>query len=561
MTSRLIPFGLLITSLIPATAVAQPLRPGSGLQERRAPAELPTQALDAVRVQRQVKPAFIINPLVHRLTARRGQLLTYEFEIESNARPTRLEISPVAMLQQEHGVIMPDPDAVPPGAVEMLTPANVSLQVGESHRIRCRLRVPPLNAPFLSFGVLVKELPPEPDRNNKGADSPQVGIRFLTQYLLRADVRVLGVPGDTVRSLEIDAGRLVSRDGNAVIQAYVNNPTDTSMEFQMKATLVSAETGRRYPTKLWMPVRASQPEPDRYRVRILGQTRLRLEGGLPEPVFPGDYDLELELVYQNRVYRKASFRMTIQSGDFPAQDATIVRVTRDIALEPPHVELSLRKGGSRLQSFTIVNGSQQKIVAAIRPRAFQGELSNWLAFKPEVVELQPGRKRKVLVMLGNKRDFTEHSYALAEVTVRPEIGEAIGTQQIPIALLANSDSTEVVQSAPNLEWKINAAEAGFELPIRNTGRRHLELQGRLSLRDQFGRGFVVEDGYGRWVLPGQQDRLWFRFPQLPPPGTYEVRAEISQGEQQAPLELQQTIQLKSPLEERVSRRETQLEAQ
>jgi hypothetical protein len=72
---------------------------------------------------------------------------------------------------------------------------------------------------------------------------------------------------------------------------------------------------------------------------------------------------------------------------------------------------------------------------------------------------------------------------------------------------------------------------------------------------------VVEDGYGRWVLPGQQDRLWFRFPQLPPPGTYEVRAEISQGEQQAPLELQQTIQLKSPLEERVSRRDTQLEAQ
>ena len=73
------------------------------------------------------------------------------------------------------------------------------------------------------------------------------------------------------------------------------------------------------------------------------------------------------------------------------------------------------------------------------------------------------------------------------------------------------------------------------------------------MRDEFGRGFVVEDGYGRWVLPGNKDKLWFAFPQIPPPGTYNVTAEIERGEGLEAVRLNQTIQLRSALEERVSR--------
>ncbi len=554
MTIRTLILTLAIFCTATHSAMAQGLneRRAAGLPEVRSP-KPPEQDLEAIKIQQQVKPAFIIKPLVHRLTARRGQLLSFEFEIEANARPTRLEISPVAMSQQETGVIMPDPAAAPPDVIQMLTKPDVLLQVGESHTIKCQMRIPPGNAPFLSYGVLVKELPAEEAKPDADAVKPRVGIRFLTQYLLRADIQVLGVQGDSVQKLELLDGKLANRDGNAAILAYVNNPTDTSMEFQLRSHLVSRDTGKRYTSNLWMPVRETQPEPDRLQGRILGKTRLRMDGALTDSVFPGDYDLHLELTYQNRIYQKASFPVRIQSGDFPAQDATIVRVTRDISIVPPNVELSLRKGGNRLQSITIENGSQQKVVAKLMRKPLIGELSEWVEFRPDTLELRPGQKRKVLVTLGRKRDFEEHTYAYANVTVSPEVGEAIGSQNIPIALLTNSEATPQVE-AEELKWKITPTTAGFEIPLRNTGQRHLELAGKLTLRDQFGRGFVVEDGYGKWVLPGQEAKLWFAFPQIPPPGTYSVKAEIEQGAGMAPVELDQTIQLRSALEERVSRK-------
>jgi len=95
----------------------------------------------------------------------------------------------------------------------------------------------------------------------------------------------------------------------------------------------------------------------------------------------------------------------IQAGDFPTQDATIVRVVSDISGEPSSVELSLRKDGSRMQAFTIENRSQQKIVARLSPKAYIGDLADWISFRPDVIELEPGQKRKVFVARGSKRDF------------------------------------------------------------------------------------------------------------------------------------------------------------
>lgn len=529
-------------------------RRATGLPEKLAPRPDPDsrKPLEAVQVEHQVKPAFIINPLVHKLVARRGQSLTFEFEIESNAKPTKLAIYPVAMRQLERGSIMPDPDAAAPEVIKLVTAPTVSLQVGESHIIRCQMKIPTGNAPFLSYGVLVRELPLDDDDTKNSNEQPRLGIRFLTQYLLRADIQIVGARGESVAELEIPNARMAPRDGNAVMLGYINNPTDTPMELEVRSHLISKHSGSRVTSMLWMPVRSTRLPPDKYRIRILGETRLRLEGELTEPVFPGEYDLELELLYRNRIYKKERFPILIRSGDFPAQDATIVRVTRDIAIEPPAVELSLRRGGNRIQSITVVNGSKQRVVAELTPQPLIGELHNWIDFRPSEIQLEPGRKRKVLVILGSKRNFEQHSYALARVSVRPEIGKAIGTQDIPIALLTKNPSGAKVE-AGKLNWKVTPTTAGFEVPLKNTGARHLNLDATLTLRDQFGRGFVVEDGYGRWVLPKGEDKLWFAFPQIPPPGTYSVTAQISQGENAPPVELKQTIELRTALEERVSR--------
>ncbi len=537
---------LLLGSLL--AAVCSPTR-AQNLVEQQAP-ETPG-ALNAVRVQQPIKPAFLITPLVHRMVARRGQLLSFEYEIESNLKPTRLEISMVGMKQQENGVILPDSAAAQPSVLQLLSPASIDLLKGEKQTIRCQLRVPTENTPFLTYGVLVKEVPIGDGNGPDNQNQPSVGIRFMTQYLLRTDIEVIGVRAESVKQLELVSGRLEERNGAAMINVMINNPTPTAMEFQVRTQLVSQANSRSYASNLYVPVRVNQQEPERYDARILGNTLLRLEGVLADSVFPGEYALKVELLYKGRVYQRTEFPVTISAGDFPAQDATIVRVASDISVEPSSVELSLQKGGSRMQAFTIENGSQQKIVASLSPKQYIGELADWISFRPDVVELAPGQKRKVLVTLGSKRDFTEHSYAFATIKVSPEVGEAIGTQDIPIALLVNSESLPDMKPG-DLSWRSVPAPAGFEIPIHNSGLRHMELQARLTLKDQFGRGFVVEDGYGRWVLPGRADKLRFMFREPPPPGTYQVKLEIQQGLGLPTMEMNQTIQLKEALEERVS---------
>lgn len=525
-----------VSAIMVASACCSPL---FAQPVRRNPADL-----NVSTVTRPFRAAYLIEPLIHQVTARRGQLVKFQFRIAANAKGSKLNISPVAMKQQPNGAMVLDKESVPPTVLKVTSASDVDLALAEFHTIECELRVPPVNTPFLTYGVLVRELPTDEDPEDQNTQ-PTIGVKFLTQYLLRVELEVLGVTGQSAERIEIEAGRLAERDGNAIVQAIVRNPTDSSMAFQLRSELVSRASGKRVRSGLHMVCRSNMEPPQKYRSKILGKTQLIMEGQLSDAVFPGEYELLLEVLHNSRVYSRKSFDVSIRAGDFPAQDASIVRVTRDISVEPANICLSLRKGGKRMQALAIENNSQQVVIAHLESKENIGQLSESLSFRPEQISLAPGRSRKVLVMLGRKRDFVDHSYAFAELTVRPEEGEAIGRQLIPIALLTNSDAEPQVE-AGELTWAIRGRKAGFEIPIENTGRRHLELASRMSMLDEFGRGFNVEDGYGRWILPGAKDSLWFPLPQSPPPGRYELRVEVDRGELLEPFTIRKNVELQTP---------------
>lgn len=500
-------------------------------QSRRGP---------TVTSERPFKPTFLIQPLVQRKESPRGRVVEFEYEIESNLKATRLEIKTVGMKQEENGVILPDPDVVASNEIRLLTPEKVSLSIGEKYLARCRVTVPRNNNPFLAYGVLVKQLPD----SQLGAisEGTQVGIQFLSQYLLRAEVDVIGARGDSVARMDIQSGELVAENGSALVTVFLNNTTETAMEFQVRTELVSLDNGKSYRSKLFVPCRRNVDEVDRYDARILPKTRLRMEGFLPTAVFPGAYELKVELLYKGRVLKRQAFPVTIESGDFPAQDATIVQVAKDIGISPSSLELSLRPGGRRIQSVTIENNSQQNVVATLKSKAGIGELAEWVNFRPSEIQLAPGQKRKVLVTLGRKRDFPEHTYAFATVEVRPSVGEAIGSQDIPIGLLTRSES-EPELTFGALQWQ--PKPRGFVFPVKNDGARHAALRAQMTLRDAFGRQLTFGGGYGSWLLPGDEGRLTFAMPQMPPPGDYEMTVLMSRGEGLDPVRLSQNITIQS----------------
>lgn len=500
----------------------------------------PVRRAPTVSAEQPFKPTFLIQPLVQRKESPRGRTVEFEYSIESNLKATRLEIKTVGMKQEENGVILPDPDVLASTEARLLTPENVSLAKGATHVARCRVLVPRNNNPFLAYGVLVRQLPDDSLQNLNGGT--QVGIQFLSQYLLRAEVDVVGARGDSVAKMDIQSGELVAENGSALVTVYLKNPTSTAMEFQVRTELVSIDNGKRYRSRLWVPCRRNVDEPERYDARILPDTRLRLEGFLPTAVFPGEYELNVELLYKGRVLKRQMFPVTINSGDFPAQDATIVQVAKDIGITPSSLELSLRPGGRRIQTVTIENNSQQPIIANLKSKPYAGELADWINFRPAEIELAPGQKRKVIVTLGRKRDFPEHTYAFATVEVRPSVGKAIGSQDIPVGLLTRSESEPELKFGA-LQWQ--PKPRGFVFPVKNVGARHAALQAQMMLKDAFGRQLVFGGGYGAWLLPGKESNLTFAMPQMPPPGDYQMTVMMSRGEGLDPLRLSQQITIQS----------------
>ena len=191
-------------------ARANPLPQGAAA----TPAKPAPKAGPSVKITEQIRPAFSIDPIVNRLTARRGKVLSVEFGITNEGAATSLEIRPVALTQDENGAIFPNEKVPAPRDFELLTPGTVALGSEEKFVIKGRVRVPDTQSTFHTFGLLVRDagqLKAQP--NAEKPDGPRVGIRFVTQYLLRCDISVEGVRSENASKLHIDGGELVEVDG------------------------------------------------------------------------------------------------------------------------------------------------------------------------------------------------------------------------------------------------------------------------------------------------------------------------------------------------------------
>lgn len=273
--------------------------------------------------------------------------------------------------------------------------------------------------------------------------------------------------------------------------------------------------------------------------------------GRGHSVFPDCYQLLTEGTHLGRLFRRMEYSIGIRDGDFPAHDARIGRVTEEVSVEPAQVELSLRKGGNRTESISVRNDCLRRVKVSLKAESFQGDLDKSLRLRPDQFELPPGQRRKVTLTIDSSRAMSEHGYARASLTAAPETGEALGTDRIPVALLTNSSSlAKLVPGDP--QWMISDDRSGVTLSIQNDSLRHVPLEGRLSLTNEFGPGFVRDARYGRWLMPCQRGEIFFGFREPPPPGTCDIRTRVQQNESERPLRISKTSVLQSVLEQQTT---------
>ncbi len=503
------------------------------------------QSPPPLQLQTQVKPAFRIVPMVHRFEAPRGKLLNFEFQVESLDRPTSLRIRPVGLRQQENGVIMPDEEAPGADAVRMLTPSEVDLDPTESFTIRGRIQLPRSKSAFHSFGILVKDLGrPVGDGPNREPGKPRVAIKFVTQYLLRCDVSVLGVANDDVRRLQITSGELADAGGYPQARVWIANPTDSFLEFGVRCRVTLPESqARQRPFSLVLPVRENAPGPERYVARILPHSRVRLGELVPDAVLPGAYQLDVELHSRGRFQSKAQFPVVVGDDDFPAQREAVLPLASHVSVEPAKIELSLRRRGQRFLALTFTNHRNEDV--EIRTSAGSGDdsLGEFVQVRPAAFTLPAHSSRKALVLLGTPPDLAANRYGKLNVHIDLPDGDQ-QARTIPVAVLARVED-EPKLSVGAARWDDRSPRPALVVPVSNEGSVHLPLSAKLTVANNRGQAMELTTGFGRWLLPGQSGELTFEPPAPLPAGTYRWRIEIHIGKGRDSITVEDTLRVES----------------
>lgn len=501
------------------------------------PGDPPAKPGQAVRITEEVRPAFIIDPIVNRVEARRGKVVNMEFAITCQGSPAALEIRPVALTQDENGTIFPNEKVPAPTDLEILTPKSVDLKPEGKFVIKARLRVPETQSTFHSFGILVRDsgqLRAKP--NDDKPEGPRVGIRFVTQYLLRCDVSVQGVRSDNARKLLVNSAELIEVDGVPQVYVYVENPTEGPIEFGLKAQILASEDGEERPSfPLGMPVRANLDEPEKFFGRILPGARIRMVSLLPKPIFPGQYYLETAMMSDNRVLAKSGFPIVVTEGDFPAQGIASVLAGPGLLASPSQIELSLQRGGSRAQVLTFQNDGSAATEVEIVPESFDGKPVDWAAVRPDKITLAAGASRKVQVTMTAAGDQNNHRYVRLRVKSTPEGGQLAQTTPVTVAMVGKAPGAATL-SEGELVWDTEHGTPAFVIDIKNTGNMHMPLEGELLLGNEEGRPIVVRGGFGKWILPNATERVRFNPPKSMAPGKYTARLRINAGDGEKPIE-------------------------
>jgi hypothetical protein len=481
-----------------------------------------------VTLQQKVEPSYRIEPVVQRSKARRGEVVPFSFLMTSTGKELNVELQPVQLRQEESGIVMHDSNSAPSEQVKFSSPQKFFLAAGKEQVITGEVTIPKTKTNFYSFGILVRDQGQFPDFGKNDGAQPKVkaGVRFVTQYVIRIDVDVDGTTDHDVEKLKFESGEIRSLQGQPVAVVYLQNPTENTLEFQIRGQLqhaLSEAATRRDQFAFHMPCRATIEGPEQKIVRVLPGTRLRLEAPITGDLLPGENQLKVGLHQGLRDQAQHEFPVTIKAGQFPKLEAGLVRLDDQLSLTPGNVMMGTYKGGKRSVVIKLANNSDQPRSVKLSPTTLTGEALSSVQLSNDTVTIPPKQTETVRALLrfdaGNKQNqFGYIAISSQDVTSV--------TGQVPVALLTQLPTEELVQLG---EFHLNQlADEQFEitLPIKNISAGFVPLAANLEILNEQGDRLELTAGFGRWSEPGTDTKLTFGTKAVFLPGKYQLKFQL-----------------------------------
>jgi hypothetical protein len=344
-----------------------------------------------------------------------------------------------------------------------------------------------------------------------------------------------------MQQLNITTVQMMPFEGRPKLQMMVENPTDTTFEFELRSRLRSSPSDRSFKfMRMVMPVRFTMENEERYTGRILGKSKIYLEELLPEAIASGSYEIDVELVSENRVQKRATLPITVDAQDFPAQEVLIAQVGQSTQISPAQIELSQQRGGNRRVTVLVKNLSKDTNNVTLKAVGANDLDLAGVTLQPESFSLPPAGSRKVTLSLRSQTTGDDDSaiYGKLLIESRTTDRDFQESRDIPLAILLKK-TPSATATLSQLQWDATGRYPGFRTQITNTSQTHLPLNARLSITDENGRRISIPSGFGRWLMPGESSKLEFRLDSMLSPGNYQLRCDVVQEEK--PLTLQQTF--------------------
>lgn len=491
-------------------------------------------AQERVSLTRSVQPSFRIEPVVQRFRARRGEILPFRFEIQSTGKSMTLDVKAVALRQEDTGVIMHDHHSLPASGVTFTSPTRFDLAAGETLAVTGNVTVPLTKTNFLSFGILVRDsgqLSDEattPDDNDQ-TNQTQASVRFVTQYVLRVDVETGSQDTGEMSSLHFESASLIANAGMPWMRAYLVNPTNYALECQVRGRLNDASGRESDEAKLFMPCRAALLDDEKFLVRIMPNSRLRLESPLDGIVQNGDYELSLRVSNGRRVMVHSTFRGHVESSQFGAMATKVASIRNGVSLQPAQLELGRIKDTPRMSTLVLENRTDANQTLSLTPRNHEGQPLRYVLLSSDEFTLRPGRTKTVRAVLRGRASLP-WDWGFVTVDCRSETGE-IDTYQLPLSLI-HQERPETKVTAGELQWAQLDRGNAFTMMVTNSGNGFTPVDGELQLAAQQGHPFKLADGFGRWLPPGETAELKFMVPPSIQPGPHQINLRVrARGEE------------------------------
>lgn len=500
---------------LPTLSMAQPPSAGNG---------------KPVVVTTTAEPSFRIEPIIQKLSGRAGDLLKFSFVLESGGKASDIRVDPVSLKQYLDGSILFDPSLPPPPEIELGTAPTFRIEAGKKTTIEGLIRVPRVKSPFHSYGILVRDEGKLSDNPQANSGDQAVGakILFKTQYILRIDVLVEGKKSESTEALQVGNVRCVEVNGRPALQMELENPTESPFEFSAEINYAIAGTGMKKKTlPLSTIARRSVQSKERYINRILPGAKIILEGYPEDFMLAGEYDAEVSISVLGRAVKRP-VTLLVEKTAFSSQDINIREICEGVIGFPAQLQLSQRRGESRVANFHIENISRRPRKLSFQAVDEKGQKVEDVQIRPAEVLLPKGASRKIALMKNGTSGKSLNRYVTIEVAVEPVEGEVAKISKLTLAMLSGKEPPADVTLAP-LEVHQESASLFVRSTVANKGKQHIPLYAEINLRNlETDDVMTFEFGWGRWILPGDDYDLSFPVPPNLPPGDYEVECVIKE---------------------------------